>query len=134
MAEFKPNIMPLMYWALAYGAAAGVILFILYLLSSFITIVWFPVFLVGVIWGGWRNYQQQKKQWYSQTGVVPEKRGAMEEFRQAASDIAVSSQELLNQNAAENEALENPIPIETSPETPDAAEPTQDSTDVLPGR
>ncbi len=107
-------MMPLMYWALAYGAAAGVLLFILYLLSNFITLVWFPVFLVGVIWGGWRNYQQQKKRWYAQAGVPVPQQSAMEEFKQAAADIATSSQELLNQTE--------------TPETPDVVAPT----DVTP--
>ena len=90
-----------MYWALAYGAAAGILLFILYVLSNFITIVWFPVFLAGVVWGGWRNYQQQKTRWYAQAGVPAPQRSPMEEFRQAASDIAASSQELLNQTEDE---------------------------------
>jgi hypothetical protein len=134
MPDFKPQMMPLMYWALAYGAAAGVILFILFLLSSFITVVWFPVFLVGLAWGGYRNYQQQKKRWYAEAGVVPPQQSPLAEFRQAAADIASSSQELLNQNAAEEEALENPTPLESVSESPEAPDTDQDSTEVPPGR
>lgn len=122
MPDFKPQIMPLMYWALAYGAAAGILLFILWALSSFITVVWFPVFLVGVIWGGWRNYQQQKKRWYTQAGVPQPRQSPIDEFRQAAADIATSSQELLNQNEAE------PLVTDTTPElAPTTPESDQDS-------
>ncbi len=102
-----------MYWALAYGAAAGVLLFILYLLSSFITIVWFPVFLAGVIWGGFRNYKQQKKRWYEQSGIPMPAQSPLDEFKQAASDIAVSSQELLNQTDT-TEPTEQPLPTQES--------------------
>lgn len=108
MPEFKPQIMPIMFWSLAYGAAAGILLFILFLLSRYITIVWFPVFLAGVIWGAWRNYQQQKKQAYAQAGEAPPPQSFASEFRQAASDIAVASQDLLNQEAAEEEPPQEP--------------------------
>lgn len=98
MSEFKPNVMPLMYWALAFGAAAGILLFILYLLSEYILIFWVPVFLVGMAWGGWRNYQQQKKRWYTQVGAVAPTQTITQEFREAASDIANVSREFLNQD------------------------------------
>ena len=115
MADFKPNMMPLLYWSLAYGAAAGVLLFILFLLSNFITIVWFPVFLAGVVWGGWRNYKQQKKRWYEQAGVPAPAQSPLDEFKQAASDIATSSQELLNQTETSLPPQEELPPEGTTP-------------------
>lgn len=99
MAEFKLQIMPIMFWSLAYGATAGMLLFIVFLLSTYILIVWFPVFLVGVLWGAWRNYQQQKKRWYTQADMPPAQQSITQELRQAASDIASASRELFNQEA-----------------------------------
>jgi len=102
---FKPNIYPVMYWSLAYGVAAGVLLFVLNLLSSFITIIWFPVFLCGLIWGGWRNYKKQKNTWETSTGTAATSQGVMGEFREAVTDIAGASQELFNQEAAPEEEI-----------------------------
>lgn len=104
---FKPNIYPVMYWALAYGVVAGLLLFLLWLLSSYITIVWFPVFLAGLIWGGFRNYRKQKTAWAAQGGAAMPEGSAVDEFRRAVSDIASASRELLNQEAP--------------PDTPDAS-------------
>lgn len=99
MADFKPQIMAILFWALTYGATAGVVLFILWLLAEYILIVWFPVFLAGVVWGGWRSYQQQKKRWYTQADIPSPQQSITQEVRQAASDIANASRELLNQEA-----------------------------------
>jgi hypothetical protein len=91
MANFQPNLYPIMYWGLLYGLAAGLLLFAVFLLSQFITLVWFPVFLAGVLWGGYRNYQKQKR---AQGGVVtPQK--PMQEFREAASDIVAATRDML---------------------------------------
>ena len=53
--QFKPNVYPIMYWALVYGVLAGVVLFIVFLLSRYITIIWFPVFVVGLLLVGFRK-------------------------------------------------------------------------------
>lgn len=90
-----------MYWALAYGVVAGMVLFLLKLLAEYVTIVWFPVFVIGLMWGGWRNYKRQKAQWYAQGGAVPPPQSFMDEFKEAASDIAEASRELAQQNAQE---------------------------------
>lgn len=100
---FKPNIYPVMYWALAYGVIAGAILFVVYLLSRYITIVWFPVFLAGVVWGGYRNYKKQKNFWHTSQGMPPVKKSAMDEFKEAVGDIVSASQEMMAEQAQEQE-------------------------------
>lgn len=118
MDEFKPNIYPIMYWALAFGAAAAVLLFVLFLLSQVIAIAWFPVFLTGLIWGGYRNYKKQKREWAMATGVTPIVTSPLDEFRQAASDVAQASRDLMQEEA--------PAP-EPTPETPASTAPANDS-------
>lgn len=124
--SFKPNIYPIIYWALAFGVTAGVALFILQLLANYITIVWFPVFILGLAWGAYRNYQQQKKAWQTRAGVpaTPQSPGA--EIRQAVKDIADASKELFNQEAAP--AV--PAPEAPAPEAP--AAPVQEMPAVTP--
>lgn len=122
MAEFKPNIYPIMYWALAFGAAAGVLLFVLFLLSQVITIAWFPVFLAGLIWGGYRNYKKQKQEWAAATGAAPTTGSPLDEFREAASDVARASRDLMQAEAPApqapvEEAL--PGPVEEMPPADD---------------
>lgn len=102
-SEFKPNIYPIMYWALAFGATAGVLLWLLTILSNYISVVWFPVFFAGLLWGGYRNYKSQKKAFETQTGQPQQAQTAMAEFKQAISDVAVASGELINQEAEEEE-------------------------------
>lgn len=99
--EFKPNIYPIIFWALAFGLAAGFLLFIVNILSQYITLVWFPVFLAGLIWGGWRNYQVQKKAWEEGASVTPEVQSMQSQIRQAVTDIADASRELFNQEEQE---------------------------------
>lgn len=99
--EFKPNIYPVMYWALAYGVLAGVLLFIVYLLSNFITIIWFPVFLAGVIFGGFRNYRKQREDWGRSQGQAPQAKPMMQELREAVVDIAAASQEMIAEQPEE---------------------------------
>jgi len=138
MADFKPNIYPIMYWGLMYGLIAGFLLFIIYILSRYLTLVWFPVFLAGVIWGGYRNYRKQKKE----AGGSQEKKTPMEEFKEAAKDIvgatremvAEQVQESVEQEAAEQEIAESEassvaseeLPVEETPATEaPSAEPAQ---------
>lgn len=126
-SEFKPNIYPIMYWALAFGAAAGLMLFVLFLLSQFIGVAWFPVFMAGLIWGGYRNYRKQKNEWAAATGATPTTPGSpMAEFRQAASDIANVSREMLTQEAPPEEEITPAPEIETPPEE------TESEADSLP--
>lgn len=101
---FKPNIYPIMYWALAYGVIAGFLLFLVFLLSRFVTIVWFPVFLVGLIWGGYRNYLKQKSVWSTQSGVPLTPKSPVQEFKEAVSDVTDAAREMVAQNRAEDAA------------------------------
>lgn len=116
--EFKPNMYPIMYWALAFGAAAAVLLFVLFLLSQVIAIAWFPVFLTGLIWGGYRNYKKQKEAWAASTGTAPSMGSPMDEFKQAASDIANASRDLIQQEAPLEENISPEPAVEEEPETP----------------
>lgn len=98
-SSFKPNIYPIMYWALAFGVIAGTVLFLVYLLSSFLTLLWFPVFLAGVIWGGYRNYKIQKQTWSAAASNTPSTGSPWEEFKQAGSDILEAARDLMSQEA-----------------------------------
>lgn len=102
--EYKPNIYPIMYWALAYGVIAGVILLVVYLLSQYITVIWFPVFLIGLIWGGYRNYIKQKQAYLSGQGMAYTPQSPMAEFREAARDVYTASQEMMAEQQAEDVA------------------------------
>lgn len=104
-SEFKPNIYPIIYWALAYGVIAGFLLFLVYILSQYITLVWFPVFAVGLIWGGYRNYQKQKKIWSTQSGTPVVPKSPVQEFREAVSDVTLAAREMVAQHRAEDDAI-----------------------------
>lgn len=97
MAEFKPNIYPVIYWALLYGVIAGLALFVVSVLSRFITLVWFPVFLAGLIWGGYRNYQKQRKEWARQSGAATVSGTPMAEFKAAAADIMSATRDMISE-------------------------------------
>lgn len=99
MADFKPNIYPIMYWGLMYGLIAGFLLFILFLLSRFITLVWFPVFLTGLLWGGYRNYLKQKRE---ANGGEVKTRTPLEELKEAAKDIYGATREMVAEQAHES--------------------------------
>lgn len=103
--QFKPNIYPIMYWALAFGVIAGLVLFVVYLLARFITVIWFPVFLAGLIWGAYRNYQKQKAEWHKYNGMPVPPLAPLEEFKQAAHDIIDASRDMVAQQAAEDAEL-----------------------------
>ena len=107
MAEFKPNIYPIIYWALAYAVIAGFLLFLVYMLSQYITIVWFPVFLAGLVWGGYRNYQKQKKIWSTQSGVPLTPKSPVQEFKEAVSDVTQAAREMVAQQRAEDAQIAN---------------------------
>jgi hypothetical protein len=87
-----------MYWGLMYGLIAGFVLFILFMLSRFITVLWFPVFLVGLIWGGYRNYIKQKKE--AGHGNT-EPKTVLEEFKEAAKDIVGATREMVAEQVEE---------------------------------
>ncbi|MFH1354337.1 MAG: hypothetical protein ABIH36_03545 [bacterium] len=108
MAEvkFKPNIYPIMYWGLMFGLIAGFVLFAIFMLSRYITTIWFPVFLAGVIWGGYRNYRKQKKVWQEsanppagQARRPNEATGAVEEVKEAARDIVAAARDMMSEQA-----------------------------------
>lgn len=104
-AQFKPNIYPVMYWALAFGVIAGLVLFVVFLLARFITVIWFPVFLAGLIWGAYRNYQKQKVQWHKFNGMPVPAASPLEEFKQATRDIIDASRDMVAQQAEEDAEL-----------------------------
>lgn len=120
--DFKLNIYPIMYWALAYGLVAGFLLFLIYLLSRYITLFWFPVFAAGLIWGGFRNYKKQKKAWAQQTGTPVQRGTPMQEFREAVSDVVQASREMVADQRAEEAAalaqVEAEAPEEVLPPQP----------------
>lgn len=126
--QFKPNIYPLMYWALAFGAISGVALFLVFLLSRFITIIWFPVFLAGMVWGGYRNYKQQKEAWVKGTGEAVAPQSPMQEFKQAVGDVVTASRQMMAEQRAEDQTLsqqageepDEPAPAEEITEQPQA--------------
>lgn len=97
-----------MFWALTWGAAAGLVLFLLNILSRFITVVWAPVFIGGLLWGGWRNYQRQKAQWHAGSGVPPTPQSPWEEVRDAVRDITDATRSVV-------QGEEPPPPEETPP-------------------
>ena len=101
--EFKPNMYPIMYWALAFGAASGVAMFLLLILSQYINIIWVPVFLVGLVWGGYRNYQKQKAAWQQVQGLPARSGTPAQEFRQAVGDVMNASREMMAENRAEEQ-------------------------------
>lgn len=125
--EYKPNIYPIIYWALLYGALSALALFVLKLLSDFITILWFPVFLAGLIWGGFRKYKQDKATWMQSQGVAVPQKSAMEEFKDAARDITQATQEMVTKQAIEDAALRQAqgevqeVQIENTPQPEQAA-------------
>lgn len=129
MPDFKPNIYPIMYWGLLYGLVAGFALLALYFLSRFITVIWFPVFLAGLIYGGYRNYQRQKRGAGVSVAGSP-----LEEFKSAAQDIATATREMIAEQQTETEAelaaeAETPLPAPFQPPvTPPPAPPQQPPT------
>ncbi len=105
--EYKPNIYPIMYWAIMYGLVAAFLLLIFHVLNGFIGFLWFPVFLAGLIWGGYRKYKQDKAAWMQQQGSSLDpssvrQKSAVEEFKDAAKDIAVASREMMARHAQED--------------------------------
>ncbi len=104
MADFKPNIYPIMYWGLMFGLVAGFVLLIMFLLSQYITTIWFPVFLAGVIWGGYRNYRKQKQAWQQEVEQPSEPQSAAQEIKEAAKDIAAAAKDMLTEQPPTTEA------------------------------
>lgn len=97
--KFKPNIYPVILWSLVYGLAAGVLLFLITVAQQFVTILWIPLFLAGVVWGGWRNYVRQKSAWLASQGQAYQPQSTTAEFREALSDIRVASRDLFESEA-----------------------------------
>lgn len=119
-SEFKVNIYPVIYWALAYGLVAAIVLLLLKVLSDNITGLWAIVFVAGLVWGGYRNYQIQKKAWVGQ-GHAAAPQSPVEEFKQAIKDIAGASRDLMKQTAAQAEKV---VPTENVAPNIDSAAPT----------
>src|SRR3989344_4849653 len=114
--DFKPNMYPIMYWAIAYGAAAGVALFLVNILSTFIGALWAPVFLVGLVWGGYRNYQKQKAAWRMGQGVSSVPQTPVQEFKTAVSDVVSASREMMAESSPSS------VPAEEQPISPEQSE------------
>jgi hypothetical protein len=102
MQEYKPNIYPIMYWAILYGVVTTLVLFALNLLASYMSLLWFPIFLVGLIWGGYRRYEKDKKNWMEGQGLVGTSKAPLEEFKDAVRDIAQATQEMIAKHKAED--------------------------------
>lgn len=107
--EYKPNIYPIMYWAILYGVLCALALFVIKLLSDFITLLWFPVFLAGLLWGGFRKYKKDKEAWVRQGNSNPQDvsqgnpKSVVVEFKDAARDIAQASQEIVTRRAEDSQ-------------------------------
>src|SRR3989344_6540711 len=114
--DFKPNMYPIMYWAIAYGAAAGVALFLVNILSTFIGALWAPVFLVGLVWGGYRNYQKQKAAWRMGQGVSSVPQTPIQEFKTAVSDVVSASREMMAENVQQPTSVQQPTTPEENQE------------------
>ncbi|MBI3255514.1 MAG: hypothetical protein HYZ63_00930 [Candidatus Andersenbacteria bacterium] len=114
--DFRPNMYPIMYWAIAYGAIAGVALFLVRILAEFIGLLWAPVFLVGLVWGGYRQYQKQKAGWRAGRGIPTAAGSPMDEFKQAVGDVVTASREMMAEQRAEDAA--QTAQAEVEPETP----------------
>ena len=108
-----------MYWGLAYGLAAAIVLMLINFLAELIGFFSFFVFLAGLIWGGYRNYLKQKRTFETGAGVTSGPQSPVQEFKQAVGDIAEASQELFQQ--------EQQIPGEqpAAPQEPTYEEPPQ---------
>jgi choline-glycine betaine transporter len=100
--EYKPNIYPIMYWAILYGIVAAFVLLVISMLANYITVLWFPVFLAGVVWGGYRKYKQDKAAWAQSQGTPNAPKTPVEEFKDAARDIAQASREMIARQAQED--------------------------------
>ncbi len=103
--EYKPNIYPIMYWALLYGIIAASALLALHLLSGLITFIWFPVFLAGLVWGGFRKYKQDKAAWEQSQGNPAQPKTPVQEFKDAARDIAKAGSEMIARQAQEDKEV-----------------------------
>lgn len=114
--EYKPNIYPIMYWAILYGIIAAFVLLVISMLASFITVLWFPVFLAGVVWGGFRKYKQDKAAWSQGQGVPSTPKTPVEEFKDAARDIAQASREMMARQAQEDTAAAQAVGQQGTPE------------------
>ncbi len=101
--EFKPNIYPIMYWALIFGLSATVVLFLLSVLSRYITLLWFPIFLAGLVWGGYRNYQRQRREWERTHNISGGAGSPLQEFKEATRDVVAASRELIAQQPQQEE-------------------------------
>lgn len=121
--QFKPNIYPIIYWGLVFGVCAGLLMFAMFLLSQFVNFIWFPVFLAGLLWGGYRNYQQQKRTWQQNAGGVvvgP----PLEEIKAAAREIVAATREMMRERTAPGEGETSASPREDeAPPAPPAATP-----------
>ena len=117
--EYTPNIYPIMYWAILYGIIAAFALLIVNLLAGFIAVIWFPVFLAGVVWGGYRKYKQDKAAWMQSAPFDPAQgkpKSPVEEFKDAAKDIAQASREMIARQAQENAAVAQTAQAEVTQE------------------
>ncbi len=126
--EFKPNIYPILYWALSFGVIAGIFLALVWWFSQYITVVWAFVFLGGAGWGAYRNYKKQKNDWTRNQGGTPQQQSALNEFRDAARDIVSAGRDMMAEQRAEDviaeeealteaEAVEETTPTDTPPPT-----------------
>ena len=111
-----------MYWALVYGIIAASVLLLIKILADFINIIWFFVFLAGLIWGGFRKYKQDKAAWMQGSGIKSTSKSAKEEFKEAARDIAQAGKEMIAKQVQENaQAAQTVLEVEVQENT-DAGE------------
>jgi hypothetical protein len=126
MIDFKPNIYPIIYWGLAYGLTAAIVLVLITFLADLIGYFGFIVFLAGLIWGGYRNYLKQKRGYEAGVGVTSGPQSPVQEFRQAVGDIVEASRELFQQEATSpvNQQTSEPVDQQPAPIPEPPPEPT----------
>jgi len=127
--EFKPNIYPILYWALSFGVIAGIFLALVWWFSQYITVVWAFVFLGGAGWGAYRNYKKQKDAWTRNQGGTPQPQSALNEFRDAARDIVSAGRDMMAEQRAEDVIAEEETLAEA--EAAKAAAPTDNPPPAL---
>jgi hypothetical protein len=129
MNEFKPNLYPIIYWGLFYSLLAGFVLMALSLLGRYLTVIWFPVFLLGLFFGGYRNYRKQREEFRKTSGEGIKPKPFMEEIQEAAADITTATREMLSQEARETVEAE-----QAEAEGGEEEEPTRPEPPANPGQ
>ena len=117
--QFKPNIYPVIWWGLLYGVIFTLVLYILVLVAQHITVLWFPFFLLGLLYGSFRQYTKQRDIFYASKGQKVRGGSFMDEVKEAARDISDAGREVFHE---EKEPVQTPKE-DKKPKKPDDTTP-----------